>query len=260
MKKVFLLILPAFLFLFSSANALEEIMPISIEIQARDAKACTMDYNPVCGVDGVTYGNACSADKVKIAYKGECKIKACTREYMPVCGSVKVQCIKAPCNPVFETFSNKCELGNNQLAKKAYDGECKDKISTADQLKYYKNIKRYGNTLFGDKLEKISGPSQIKNYTNIKRIGKDLYGDRKPQVMAKIDINGAYNSLLALNSECSTNGQTIIMESVYNENVDKSEMTDTVITFAGTTTRENCEFSCTYYLGSQKVVPNYNCK
>ncbi len=32
----------------------------------------------------------------------------CTMEYKPVCGLVQVQCIKAPCPPLWQTFSNNC--------------------------------------------------------------------------------------------------------------------------------------------------------
>lgn len=33
---------------------------------------CTFEYAPVCGVDEITYGNACMAQGVEIAHDGEC--------------------------------------------------------------------------------------------------------------------------------------------------------------------------------------------
>ncbi len=35
----------------------------------------------------------------------------CTKEYKPVCGYVQVQCVRAPCYPVPQTFGNRCEAG-----------------------------------------------------------------------------------------------------------------------------------------------------
>lgn len=42
-------------------------------------------------------------------------IGMCTKEFQPVCAKVQVQCIKAPCDAVMETYSNGCEACNNPL-------------------------------------------------------------------------------------------------------------------------------------------------
>jgi hypothetical protein len=60
---------------------------------------CYDIYEPVCGVDGVTYPNDCYAKNVEIDYSGEClhyepvlctieqkQAEMCTMEYLPVCG------------------------------------------------------------------------------------------------------------------------------------------------------------------------------
>jgi hypothetical protein len=49
----------------------------------------------------------------------------CTMEYSPVCAKVAIQCIKAPCEPIEQTFGNKCQMNANKLATYLHDGECK---------------------------------------------------------------------------------------------------------------------------------------
>jgi hypothetical protein len=59
---------------------------------------------------------------------------ACPTVYSPVCVEVVVQCIKAPCNPDRQTFSNSCMAGKNKIL---FHGTCENSdyqlnISTDD--------------------------------------------------------------------------------------------------------------------------------
>lgn len=50
-------------------------------------------------------------------------IPACTKEYKPVCGAKPITCITAPCNPIEETFSNRCMM-NAAGATLIKEGAC----------------------------------------------------------------------------------------------------------------------------------------
>ena len=62
-------------------------------------------------------GGYCTADQRKA--------DVCTTDYTPVCATVNIQCIKAPCNPVQQTFSNSCNACKNPLVSSYLVGACK---------------------------------------------------------------------------------------------------------------------------------------
>lgn len=105
-----------------------------------DNSVCIAVYDPVCGVDGRTYGNRCELEKAGIEFKhsGECSstkvfctedqrnARVCTREFVPVCGffdPTKVACKKSPCA---QAYSNKCGACSDENVQYWIEGECED--------------------------------------------------------------------------------------------------------------------------------------
>ncbi|MGH1522250.1 MAG: Kazal-type serine protease inhibitor domain-containing protein, partial [Nitrosopumilus sp.] len=69
--------------------------------------ACTMEYNPVCGVDRITYGNMCSLNSqhMEMKYQGECTDTPSS----PIVNFE--QCIAAG-NPAMESHPRQCKTAD----------------------------------------------------------------------------------------------------------------------------------------------------
>ena len=63
----------------------DSILEPRMEVSQDSPVACTMQWEPMCGVDGVTYGNLCmmNASGAELDYEGECEILSVNSHIMP---------------------------------------------------------------------------------------------------------------------------------------------------------------------------------
>ena len=97
-------------------------------VLVNDFESCAAAGNPVmesyprqCNHDGKTY-----VEQIEVDCQPEQRdVDACASIYNPVCAKVNVVCVRAPCDPVWETFPNTCEACKNDLVESYVRGECK---------------------------------------------------------------------------------------------------------------------------------------
>ncbi|ELU01806.1 hypothetical protein CAPTEDRAFT_176237 [Capitella teleta] len=115
-----------------------------IAVEAEECNlACTFDFNPICGNDGVTYGNMCGLTSqaclqrkpISIAHRGACEEVAveaeecnlaCTFDFNPICGNDGV------------TYGNMCGLTSQACLQRkpisiAHRGACEEVAVEAEE-------------------------------------------------------------------------------------------------------------------------------
>jgi len=96
----------------------------NVNAQASCNRMCTEEYSPICGTNGVTYGNRCffnvakcKKPSIQLKNVGECTCdRVCTEVYSPICGTDGV------------TYDNRCFFNVAKCKKSTIQlkhvGEC----------------------------------------------------------------------------------------------------------------------------------------
>jgi len=85
----------------------------------KEVKVCN------CGEGKCFSGMGCANIKqITFCTQEQRNADVCYQIYDPVCAKVNIQCIKAPCDPIYQTFSNACEACKNSLVESYTKDEC----------------------------------------------------------------------------------------------------------------------------------------
>lgn len=64
------------------------------------------------------------APEVVFCTEEQKNVQTCIEIYDPVCAKVNIQCITAPCDPIYQTFPNSCFACMNSLTESYVKGGC----------------------------------------------------------------------------------------------------------------------------------------
>ena len=101
-------------------------------VEVFDFDSCVKAGNPIlksnppqCRHDGITYIEKTTTTSKEIKCQpSQRDAEVCAEIYQPVCAKVNIQCVKAPCPPINETFSSACHACRNSLVESYIEGEC----------------------------------------------------------------------------------------------------------------------------------------